>query len=195
MSRGRWACWAGPANPHINRVYCNRYFTHRGTLSSSRHIIQVGLDREYGPGRGRSCEVLLEGSLLEDYSGCILLRLPDFVHLSRVGLVQFGVHALYFCLEIHLSLKGTNLHCCQIANLDDCFVERGPRQTYIAFPKRYLCHDWVLKSYTRGVLKFSVAMSVLLETSLGDLVIDLFVENSPKACEKQEIPDEHFSYY
>jgi hypothetical protein len=29
-----------------------------------------------------------------------------------------------------------------------------------------------------------VAMSVLLETSLGDLVIDLLVDSSPKACEK-----------
>lgn len=27
-------------------------------------------------------------------------------------------------------------------------------------------------------------MSVLLETSLGDIVIDLFVDSAPKACEK-----------
>jgi peptidyl-prolyl cis-trans isomerase-like 4 len=30
----------------------------------------------------------------------------------------------------------------------------------------------------------TTTMSVLLETSLGDLVIDLLVDASPKACEK-----------
>lgn len=31
-------------------------------------------------------------------------------------------------------------------------------------------------------------MSVLLETSLGDIVIDLLVDESPKACEKYVVP-------
>lgn len=30
-------------------------------------------------------------------------------------------------------------------------------------------------------------MSVLLETSLGDIVIDLLVDDAPTACEKYEI--------
>jgi hypothetical protein len=31
---------------------------------------------------------------------------------------------------------------------------------------------------------YSITMSVLLETSRGDLVIDLLVEVAPKSCEK-----------
>lgn len=42
--------------------------------------------------------------------------------------------------------------------------------------------------YDEGPLSLHSAMSVLLETSLGEVVVDLLVGSAPKCCEKSVSP-------